>query len=372
MSSLDNWLKALRHLIRTAFRVLVDFLGLVVLACRSRSAVEAENLFLRKQLALFQERQSNPRRADDSTRWLMSFVSRWFDWRSALVVVQPETLIRWHRKGFRLFWRWKSRPVGRPRLPKDIQALIRQMARENPSWGERHIANELKLKLGIRVSSRTIGKYLSQGPRRKPDPSQRWLTFVRNHAQAMVACDFFVVVTARFHILYVFVLMELGRRKILHVNVTDHPTAEWTQQQLREALPGDHRFRFLIHDRDSIFSQELDQAVAALGVNVLRTPPRAPQANSRCERLVGSIRRDCLDFMIPFGERHLKQILNQWILHYNHGRVHMSLGPGIPAPLHPSPPQTEHRHRLQQGHRMRRKAVLGGLHHEYWLEKVAA
>src|SRR6202163_4727301 len=276
MNFLDVWLKALRHLIRTACFVVFDVLRLLALTCRPRSAVEAENLFLRKQLALFQERNAKPRRADDSTRWLMSFVSRWFDWRDALVVVKPATLIRWHRKGFRLFWQWKSRPVGRPRLPKDIQALIRQMATENPTWGEEHIANELKLKLGIRVSPRTVGKYLAQGPRRLPDPGQRWLTFVHNHAQAIVACDFFVVVTARFRILYVFVLMELGRRRIVHLNVTDHPSAEWTQQQMREALPGYPRFRFLIHDRDSIFSQELDEAVAAMGVRVLRTPFRAP------------------------------------------------------------------------------------------------
>jgi putative transposase len=141
---------------------------------------------------------------------------------------------------------------------------------------------------------------------------------------------------------------------------------------LREALPGDHPFRFLIHDRDSIFSQELDEAVADMGVRVLRTPFRAPQANAVCERLIGTIRRECLDFFIPLGQRHLKHILNRWVLHYNHGRVHMTLGPGIPAPLHPSPPQSEHRHQLPPGHRLRCKPVLGGLHHEYWLEKVAA
>jgi len=372
MRFLEDWLKSLRHSIRTASHVLLNFLRLFASTCRSRSALEAENLFLRKQLALFQERQTKARRADDSTRWLMSFASRWFDWRNALVVVQPETLIRWHRKGFRLFWRWKSRPTGRPCLPKDIQGLIRQMATENPTWGEQHIANELKLKLGIRVSPRTVGKYLGQGPGRKPDPSQRWLTFVRNHAQAIVACDFFVVVTARFRILYVFVLMELGRRRVLHVNVTDHPSAEWTQQQLREALPGDHSFRFLIHDRDSIFSQELDRAVDAMGVRVLRTPRQSPQANSVCERLIGTIRRECLDFLIPLGQRHLKDILNQWVRHYNHGRVHMSLGPGIPVPIHPAPPEAEHRHRLPQGYQVRRRAVLGGLHHEYWLENIAA
>ena len=263
--------------------------------------MEAENLFLRKQLALFQERKTKARRADDSTRWLMSFLSQWFDWRNALVLVKPETLIRWHRKGFRLFWRWKSRPTGRPRLPKDLQALIRQMARENPTWGQEHIANELKLKLGIRVSPRTVGKYLAQCPRRKPDPSQRWLTFVRNHAQAIVACDFFVVVTARFRILYVFVLMELGRRRILHVNVTDHPSAEWTLQQLREALPDDHPFRFLIHDRDSIFSLELDRAVAAMGVRVLRTPSAITPSKCRLRTCGGNDPQGVPGFPHPAG-----------------------------------------------------------------------
>jgi putative transposase len=143
-------------------------------------------------------------------------------------------------------------------------------------------------------------------------------------------------------------------------------------QQLREALPGDAPFHFLIHDRNRIFSLELDKAVAAMGVRVLPTPLRAPQANARCERVVGTIRRECLDFLIPLGQRHLKHLLNRWVEHYNHGRVHMSLGPGIPSPLTPSPPYSEHRHRLPPGHRVCRKAVLGGLHHEYWLENIAA
>jgi len=160
--------------------------------------------------------------------------------------------------------------------------------------------------------------------------------------------------------------------RILHVNVTDHPIAERTLQQLREGLPCDHPFPFLIHDRDSIFSLELDQAVATMGVRVLRTPFRSPQANARCERVVGTIRRGCLDFFIPLGQRHLKRVLNRWVLHYNHGRAYMSSGPGIPAPLSPSPPYSEPRHRLPSSHRVRRKAVPGGLHHEYWLEKVAA
>ena len=222
-------LAALRHCFVTATVVLLDLGRLLAVAARSHRALAAENLFLRKQLALFQERKVKPRRADDSTRWMMATLSRMFAWHDALWNVKPDTLIGWHRKGFRLFWRWKSKRAGRPRLPKDLRQLIREMAADNVTWGEERIANELKLKLGIRVSPRTVGKYLrTGGPVRRPDSKQRWLTFVRNHAQVMVACDFFVVVTATFRTLYVFVIMELGTRRVLHHNVTAHPTAEWT------------------------------------------------------------------------------------------------------------------------------------------------
>jgi hypothetical protein len=225
----------------------------------SRRALAAENLYLRKQLVLFQERKVKPRRAHDSTRLIMAILGRMFSWRDALVNVKPDTFLRWHRKGFRLFWRWKSRPVGRPQIPKDLRRLIREIAAENPTWGEERIANELKLKLSIQVSPRTVGKYLRKDrPVRTPDPKQRWLTFVRNHAKVMVACDFFVVITATFRTLYVFVVIEIGSRKIVYQNVTAHPTAEWTTlQQFREALPGDHPYRFLIHDRDSIFAKDV-------------------------------------------------------------------------------------------------------------------
>ena len=372
MSAPFLFLVALGHCFRTAAIVLLDLLRSVRLAAYSRSAVAAENLFLRKQLALFQERRIKPHRADDATRWLMVTVSRLLDWRTSLVVVKPDTFIRWHRKGFRLFWRWKSKPTGRPRLPKDLRELIRRMAAENPSWGQERIANELKLKLGIRVSPRTVATYLRHGPGWKPDPKQRWMTFVRNHAKAIVACDFFVVATVNFRTLYVFVVMQLGTRRILHHNVTDHPTAEWTLQQFREALPDDHPYRFVIHDRDSIFSQELDKGVTALGVRVVRTPVRAPQANSVCERFGGTLRRECLDFLIPLNERHLKLTLKSWVAHFNHGRPHMSLGPGIPVPPPHSPPANGNRHCIPAGHVIRSTTVLGGLHHEYALEKTAA
>jgi putative transposase len=373
MRALLVLLAALRHCLCTGTIILLDIGRRFAIAVRSRRVLAAENLFLRKQLALFQERKVKPRRADDSTRWMMATLGRMFDWRDALVNVKPDTFIRWHRKGLRLFWRWKSKPTGRPRLPKDLRQLIQEMAAQNATWGEERIANELKLKLGIRVSPRTVGKYLRMGgPVHTPDPKQRWLTFVRNHAQAITACDFFVVVTATFRTLYVFVIMELGTRRILHHNVTAHPTAEWTSQQFREALPGGHAYRFLIHDRDTIFCKELDNEVTAMGVRVLRTPVRAPKANSLCERFGGTLRRECLDFLIPFNERHLKFVLKTWIGHFNHARPHMSLGPGIPAALHPPARENAHRHHTPSGHAVRRAAILGGLHHEYWLEKVAA
>jgi putative transposase len=169
-----------------------------------------------------------------------------FPWGNSLVDVKPNTLIRWQRKGFRLFWRWKSKPSRRPCLPKDLRKLIRAMAADNPIWGEERIANELQRKLGIRISPPTVGKYLRDGPVHVPDPKQRGLTFVHNLAKVMVVCNFFVVVTATFRTRYVFVIIELEARRILHQNVTTHPTAEWTLQQFREALPADHRYRFVI------------------------------------------------------------------------------------------------------------------------------
>jgi putative transposase len=250
------------------------------------------------------------------------------------------------------------------------------MAWENLAWGEERIANELLLKLGLRVSPRTVRKYIPKRFDRGPNhgiPSQRWVTFVRNHAQAIVACDFCLVVTATFRLLYVFVVMEHATRRILHANATAHPTAQWTLQQLREAIPADHAYRFLIHDRDAIFSQELDRRVRHLGVRVLKTPVRSPQANALCERLLGTLRRECLDFLIPLTENHLRRLLHAWVCHYNAGRPHMALGPGIPQPPTQSPvPLHTHRHRLPAHLHVVACSILGGLHHEYRLEAKAA
>jgi len=336
---------------------------------------QAENLFLRKQLGLYQEPKVKPRRLRPADRLVMVLLSRWLDWRDALVVVKPETLLRWHRAGFRLFRRWKSRGRGRPPLPDSLCTLIGQMAADNPTWGEERIASELFLKLGLRVSPRTVRTYMPKGPggcglRGRGD--QRWVTFVRNHAEAIVACDFFVSVTATFRVLYVFVMMEIGSRKILHCNITEHPTAEWTLQQLREAIPCHHQWRFLIHDRDSIFSKRTDDVVRRMGLRVLRTPVRAPKANAFAERLVGTIRRECLDWLIPLSENHLRRMLREWVRHYNEARPHASLGQGIPAPAQGLPVGLqEHRHYLPEGSRVVSAPILGGLHHEYRLEKAA-
>src|SRR6267378_3440840 len=301
MLSVPRLLHRLAQLVCTLLALLGDTVRFLLLCLRPPAALVAENLFLRKQRALYQERDMKPRCATNATRLTLVWLSHWFNWRQTLAIVQPETFTRWHRQGFRLFWRWESRP-GRPPIPADLQALIRRMARENPSWGEERIANELLLKLGLRVSPRTIRKYLPKhlNPGRgKRATTQRWQTFVRNHARAIVACDFCVVVTATFRLLYVFVLMEHATRRILHTHVTAHPTAPWTLQQLREAIPADHGYRFLVHDRDSIFSRSLDQHIHHLGLRVLTSPPQSPQANALCERLIGTLRRECLDFVIP-------------------------------------------------------------------------
>jgi transposase InsO family protein len=305
--------------VRTIVRVAGDILQLASSMLRPRAQLAAENLFLRKQLALYLERQVQPRRADDATRLTLVGLSRLIDWRQLLIVVKPETLIRWHRKGFRLFWRWKSLSHGRPRLPACLRQLIAEMAAANRTWGEERIASELLVKLGIRVSPRTVRRYMPSGSGSKRGPgSQAWSAFVRNHAPSVLACDFFVTVTAGFRTLYVFVVLEVGTRRILHWNVTDHPTAEWTTQQFRMVVSGDQPHRFVVHDHDSIYSDGVDRTIAAMGLTILKTPVQAPQANAFCERLIGTIRRECLDFVILLNERHLRSVLAEWVAHYNH------------------------------------------------------
>jgi putative transposase len=349
--------------------VAVDMLRLIFSVARSHSQLAAEHLFLRKQLAFYVERPVRPRRADDATRITLSSL---IEWRRILMIVKPDTLIGWHRKGFRLFWRRKSKPRGRPRLPSDLRQVIREIATANRTWGEERIAAELLLKVGLQVSPRTVRRYMRHGPGPRRGPGmQDWSTFLRNHVRAILACDFFMVVTATFRVFYVFVVLELSTRQILHWNVTDHPTAEWTAQQFRMVVPSDQLHRFVIHDRDSIYAEGVDKSLRAMGLRVLKTPVRVPQANAHCERLIGTIRRECLDFVIPLNERHLRRVLTEWVTHYNQGRPHTSLGPGLPDPPSDWREVGPHDHRIPAGHEVRGTPVLGGLHHEYRLIRVA-
>jgi putative transposase len=312
-------LHAVLRMLRTAAGVFVDLLTFFRLILRTPPAVAAENLFLRKQLALYVERKARPHRASDAARLTMTQLSKFFRWLDALIVVKPDTLIRWHRKGFRLFWKWKSKPAGRPRVPVEVRKLIAEIAQNNPTWGDERIADELLLKIGIQISPRTIRRYIPTEPKQPLVASQRWITFVKNPAKAIIACDFFIAVTATFRLVYVFVIMEVGSRRILHLNTTLHPKAEWTLQQFRECVTGDEPYKFVIHDRDSIYSKDLDSSLRLLELRVLKTPYRTPQANCFCERLIGSARRECLDFMIPLNESHIRRILKPWMVHYNRG-----------------------------------------------------
>ncbi len=246
------------------------------------------------------------------------------------------------------------------------------MARANHTWGEERIATELLLKVGIALSPRTAGRYMRRPiPFRPRSSSQRWCTFLRNHAREALACDFFVTVTATFRIVYVFVVLEIGTRRLLHWNVTEHPTCEWTAQQFRSFRTGEEAYRFVVHDRDAVFSSAVDNVLQSMNLCVLKTPVRVPQANAFCERFVGTIRRECFDHVIPINEQHLRNILAEWVCHYNRGRPHASLGPGIPKPSVPIASRREG-HQLPEGHQAVAKPILAGLHHEYRLQPVAA
>ena len=359
-------------LIKIAVQLLADAAGFAVLLFRPNQSVEAENLFLRRQSGLFKERGIKPRRVDAATRISLAILARVFNWRDALYVVQPKTIIRWNRAGWRLFWRWKCRP-GRPRIPVELRALIRKMAHENPVWGEERIASELLVKLGVRVSPRTVRKYMPKPPAGQPRGDQRWSTFLKKHAKAILACDFLVTVTATFRLLYVFVVIEHGSRRLVRVDVTAHPSADWTLQQLRDVVRFDDTHRYVIHDRDSIFAKHLDESIKALGLNVLKSPPRSPRANAICERVIGTIRRECLDWLIPISEAHLRAILKIWVEHYNRGRTHSSLGPG--SAEHSSGDHKTIELPPSDGGgdvAVHSKSVLGGLHHEYSLVPAVA
>ena len=278
----------------------------------------------------------------------------WKHWRRALIIVRPETVVSWHRKGFRLFWTWISRGKcsGRPEAIPEIRALIRKMAAANPLWGAPRIHGEL-LKLGIEISERTVSRLLTR--KRRP-PSQSWKTFLDNHVSELVSVDFFTVPTATFRVLFVLVLLAHPRRRLVHFNVTEHPTAEWTAQQIREAFPEDRVPRYLIRDRDGVYGDQFRDRVREMGMTEVLTAPQSPWQNAFAERVIGSIRRECLDHVIVLGEKHLRRILRSYFEYYQKSRTHLSLGKDAPSTRAVQPPELGAVVEIPQ---------VSGLHHRY-------
>jgi transposase InsO family protein len=270
------------------------------------------------------------------------------------VIVKPETVIAWHRKGFRLFWTWKIRHgrAGRPAVAREVRELIRKMTRENPTWGAPRIHGEL-LKLGIEIGETSVSKYMVR--RRKP-PSQRWRTFLENHVKDLVSVDFFTVPTIRFQVLYVFLVLAHDRRRILHFNVTAHPTAEWTAQQLVQAFPWDSAPRYLLRDRDGIFGREFAEQVKAMGIKEVLSAPRSPWQRAFVERVIGTIGRECLDYLIVFHEASLRRTLGLYFDYYHRSRTHLSLRKDSPEPRSVQPPEMGRIVAVPQ---------VSGLHHRY-------
>jgi putative transposase len=277
--------------------VLVSLLATLRDSLRTRVGLQAEILALHHQLLVLQRRNQKRRlQLSAFDRLLWAWLSRiWPDWKSALRIVKPETVIAWHRRGFRLYWRWKSRPRhGRPPVTTEVRELIRRISAANPGWGAPRIHGELG-KLGINVSETTVAKYMV---RHRHPPSQTWRTFLANHVKELVSADFFVVPTATFRLLFVFVILSHDRRRLVHFAVTSHPTAEWTAQQLLQAFPWDTAPRYLLRDRDSVYGEAFRETVLGLGIKEVLCAPRSPWQNAYAERLIGSIRRECLDRVI--------------------------------------------------------------------------
>ena len=321
---------------------------------RDQAELAAENLALRQQLAVLERRSKRPRlKKRDRIFWVW-FSSFFQHWRSILVIVQPDTVVRWHRKGFKLYWRWKSRPkkMGRSPIWREIRDLVRQMCRDNPTWGAPRIHSELKL-LGYDVAETTVDKYMIRD--RKP-PSANWRAFLDNHLKDLVAIDFFTVPTATFRILFAFVVLRHDRRIVVHFNVTEHPTAEWTAQQIVEAFPDNEVPRFLIRDRDGIYGHQFKSRVSNMGIEQVVAARRSPWQNPYVERLIGSIRRECLNHVIVLNERHLRRILRSYFGYYHESRTHLSLNRNSPIARKVDPPENGKVIAIPQ---------VGGLHHRY-------
>jgi transposase InsO family protein len=319
---------------------------------KSKSRLEAENAALRYQLIVLRRKVGGRVRLTNGDRLFFIQLYRWFpSVLKVITVIRPETLVRWHRAGFRRYWCWKSRPFGgRPQISAELRALIRRMSIENPLWGAPRIHGEL-LKLGFEVAQSSVAKYMVK---RGGPPGQGWRTFLRNHAPDVAAMDLFVVPTIGFSLLYAFVIVRLDRRDLVWTNVTTNPTAEWIARQLTEAFPWSTAPRYLVRDRDRIYGSIVPRRLRAMGIRDKPIAPASPWQNGFAERLIGSIRRECVDHIVVLGEAHLRRILESYARYYNDIRTHRSLDKDAPA-FRP----------IQRIGNIASHAILGGLHHHY-------
>jgi transposase InsO family protein len=326
---------------------------------RSRRDLLLENLALRQQLAVLKERHPQPRFSTSDKLFWVILRRLWTGWKRPLVAVQPETVVRWHRAGFKLYWTWLSRHrtrAGRKCINKELRDLIFRMVAENPTWGAPRIHGELKM-LGFDVSEQTVLRWMRKAPR-NPEPAKRWAAFLDNHREAIAAMDFFTVPTLTFGVLYCFFVIAHDRRQILCCNVTRHPSSAWVVQQMRETFPYDSVPGYLIFDRGSNFNAEVVRAIKNFGIQPKRTSFRSPWQNGVAERWVGNCRRDLLDHVIVLNERHLKRLMSEYVRYYHDDRTHLALKKGTPN-------GREAEKSSEAGGRVVSMPRLGGLHHRY-------
>jgi transposase InsO family protein len=328
------------------------FVHILVSPFKTQARLEAEIVVLRHQLNVLRRQAPSKPRLTVADRLLFVWLYRVFpSILSAVTIIKPDTLIRWHRAGFRLYWRWKSRSRGgRPKVSMEIRSLIRRMSVENPLWGAPRIHGEL-LKLGFQVAQSTVAKYME---RRGGGSSQTWKTFLHNHAAGIAAMDFLVVPTVGFRLLFVLVILRHQRRWLMSLSITGNPTAEWIAHQITDSFPWNEVPDHLIRDRDASYGHAVTRRLAAMGIRDHPTAPRSPWQNGHAERLIGSIRRECLDHIVVFGEAHLRRILAAYAAYYNDIRTHLALGKDAPA-----------RRTIQRVGAIAARPILGGLHHEY-------
>lgn len=328
---------------------------------RTKPELIAENALLRQQLIVLERQVKHPTFTSFDRGLLVVLGSRVPHWKQALLMIKPQTLLKWHRQGFRLFWRHKSQgPAHQPRLDAETIALIKRMAVENRRWGTKRIRGEL-LKLGLQVNRGTIRRYMHQARRENPPQhtGQSWATFLANHASQIWACDFWQSYDVFFRTIFLFFIIEHGSRRVVHVAVTRSPSDAWVAQQVREATAFGVGPRFLICDHDGKYGLLFERAVAGARIELLHTPFQAPRANSICERFLGSVRRECLDHIVRFSEGHARRVVNEYVTFFNHSRPHQGIDQQIPEPLTITPLRDPERRQVIG------RPVLNGLHHDY-------